>query len=171
MAGYPRSLPLLLLICMLLLGAAVERRAIVITRNGNLSFGSMQRGESVTIDYDDSRAGEYIIQGEESVPFRLSLVASSIRNESEGIQLILSNVHCGYSYDNGVTWTTFAGEELTQDLRFPQGENGAGMTAVRVRIGGRFVAGTLQRRGEYSGNLMVTAEYLVEGGTAGKSVR
>ena len=169
MFGY-RRLPFLLLLP-LMLGAAADRRVIVVTRSADLSFGTLRRGESVTISYGDSRAGEYIIQGEPSAPFRLSLAVSTIRSERDDIELLLENRNCAYSSDNGISWTAFTGDGLIQDLRFPDGATTIAVSTVRVRIGGRFTAGARQRRGEYRGNLMVTAEYLVEGDAAGKTVR
>jgi hypothetical protein len=125
----------------------------------NLSFGSVERSSTTTIEYADMRAGQFIVQGRKNSHVRITVTSSELTNEELEIPLLLSNSQSAYSLDGGANWRLFSTGRIFQDLKFPNGQ-GNEPTSIHVRVGGTITVGESAPRGSYVGGVTLTASYL-----------
>jgi hypothetical protein len=158
-------LPSLLLLQLLLTLGASAQTAITISAVNSLSFGSIARSTSNSIDYESASAARFNVTGDSASRVRLTVSFSdltaqngaSVNSIDRSLTPSLGNPDCAYSLDGGATWSTFSSGALYQDTQFPADVSGAG--TIVVRVGGSVTTGLRQQRGTYNGTITLTAEY------------
>lgn len=147
-----------LIACLLLAVSASHAQDVQVTGVRGLNFGRFYRSGMSEIPYTSTSAAEFTITGREGRNIRIKVTAFDLWL----LWLITLNVnvtnnHCAYSLNNGVTWQTFTTGTLIQDVKIP---NGSGTTGtVKVRVGGTVSSGPTQRQGVYLGFITVNASY------------
>lgn len=146
-----------LLVMILLFGAAVagaQAQDLVVTGIRGISFGSLFRSSSGVIPYTSSSSAEFRITGQRFRRARITVSPSGLWLWfSAYMDVDVSNSHCAYSLNDGVTWTVFTTGTLFQDVTLPSSGT------VRVRVGGSLRTSSTQRRGVYFGLITVNATY------------
>lgn len=146
-----------LLVMILLMGAATagaEAQDLVVTGLRGINFGSLFRSSSGVIPYTSSSAAEFKITGQRSRRARITVSPTGLWLWfSAYMDIDVSNSHCAYSLNDGVTWTVFSTGTLFQDVTLPSSGS------VRVRVGGSLRSSSSQRRGVYLGLITVNAAY------------
>jgi|GEM_PF-1987230 len=134
-----------------------------ITERRELRFGGLERTNTVRISYKDDNAGEFSVEGSAGRKVRLMVEVVDLINAakpgSRQLHIELVNAQCAFSRDGGRTWETFSSGPLFQDTQFPAVARRGDPSSILVRVGGTVAASTTQERGDYSGNVRLTASY------------
>lgn len=149
---------LALIACFLLAVSASDAQDVQVTGVRGLNFGRFYRSGMSEIPYTSTSSAEFTITGREGRNIRIKVSAFDLwLLWIITLNVDVTNNHCAYSLNNGVTWKTFTTGTLIQDVTIP---NGAGTTGtVKVRVGGTVSSGASQRQGLYLGFITVNAAY------------
>lgn len=138
-----------------LLPAAVAAQAVVVTGTNNLSFGTLFRSNSRTVDEGSSSAARFTVTGRKNRKVRLTVTRTNMTRGSASLTLGITNADCAFSFD-GTSWTNFSTGTLYHDTRFP---NVGGTPTIYVRVGGSTSTTSKQQRGTYTGSVTLAAVY------------
>jgi hypothetical protein len=157
-----RGITIASICAVMLLTGAMTYPPLAVTNVRNLSFGTLYRGVTTTVNFDNANAGEFIIDGAPWSHVQIDVKATDCSMNNATLPIELSGNLCAVSLDEGASWIPFSSESLTQVVQFPKQSSPSqrGTTRVVVRIGGAITPRQGQQRGEYSGQITVTAEYL-----------
>lgn len=139
---------------------AFGRPGLTVRKIAELEFGRLTRSTVVSVAYDDPGAGLYLIEGKAGRRIRVSIQPHDLVNGTWSIPCTIDNGQCAYSTDGGNTWATFSTGPLVQDLVLPKPESGTGASAAYIRIGGTLTTGAEQHRGNYTGEIEMSAIYI-----------
>jgi hypothetical protein len=101
-----------------------------------------------------------MIYGEPGRTVRLVVATTGLARPNDVLSFVITSDYCAFSSDGGTTWTPFAAGALSQEVQFPDDVSANNSAAILVRVGGTIIASEGQRRGEYSGNILLDATYL-----------
>jgi hypothetical protein len=140
--------------------ASAQSSMLVVHVTKGLDFGTLERRDTTAIDYRSTAAAQFVVSGEENRSVRLSLSVMEPVRSNDALLFAVTGEQCAYSLDLGQTWSTFTSGGLTQDIQLPLQSGTDGLSEVYVRVGGTFIASESQRRGDYSGSILLNATYI-----------
>lgn len=157
-AVLPILRPLTPLLAFLLLAAVAHAQDVEVTGVRGIDFGQFYRSGISDIPYNSASAAQFVITGRKGRYIRITVSPMDLfLLWWIKLDLNITNSHCGYSTNNGVTWRKFSTGSLFQDVKIPNGRGTTG--TVLVRVGGTAVSSSSQRHGLYLGLLTVHASY------------
>jgi hypothetical protein len=126
-----------------------------------LGFGTFERLDTVSVDYLSDSAAKFIVTGEANRLVRLSLTPVDLARTNDVLTLSIASDQCAYSTDEGMTWTSFSSGILVQEIQFPPVVDPDVVSRIQLLVGGTVIAGEGQRRGDYSGSIVLNTEYVI----------
>lgn len=160
-----RSIAILLLaLCLGGIGAlrASAQAPLEVRAIRGLDFGSMYRSSLSLVAYYNGNAALFEVKGKKGSVVQLMIGVTKLAQPAgpsgrSSMNVAIAPSRCAYSLDNGMSWTPFSAGAICQNVRIPS--RGAGPGKVIVRIGGEVAARNDQHRGDYNGNITLTAVY------------
>jgi hypothetical protein len=145
--------------------AAKVDEPVTISTVQSIDFNLLQRSTTLTIEYDDPKAAQFVVSAKQNRDVTLSIdvsdavaeLAGSANGQTKKIEITVEPSHCAYSVDGGETWTQFT--SLVEEIRMPKAEQGESVSMVLVRVGCRLAIADDQQRGPYEGTIVLTGDY------------
>jgi predicted transglutaminase-like cysteine proteinase len=132
-----------------------------------ISFNTLQRGSTHTIDFDSPDAAQFVITAKQNKQVAITVSVEAPETETGGgdgqsraIPITVAGTHCAYSVDGGDTWIQFT--SLTEVVEVPK-KQGEEVGEILVRIGCQLNVADDQQRGSYEGAITIDADYADQG--------
>jgi len=137
-----------------------------------MRFPCLDRREDHAISYTDWSAGQFEVRGGSGRYVRIRIqvkgsatgnagqidIPNGVNSDPAGMSVDIGPRDVAISRDRGVTWVPINDSDLDFVTRFPNSGVG-GVSSILVRIGARVEAESDQQRGQYCGQIRLTAGY------------